>query len=37
MLSGNKDNYDMCKKCVKPQYDCVDNIDDYRMNILRKL
>lgn len=37
MLSGNKDRYEMCKKCVYPMYDCNDNIDAYAGEILKRI
>lgn len=35
MLQGNRDKYEMCKKCKKPSYDYIDDIDDFADNILR--
>lgn len=37
MLKGNKNKYEMCKKCLKPMYDCIDNIDKYADEILVKI
>jgi radical SAM protein with 4Fe4S-binding SPASM domain len=37
MLKGNKDKYEMCSKCVLPSVDCIDNIDEYAGDILKKL
>lgn len=37
MLKGQKHNYKMCQKCILPMYDCNDNIDDYRKDLLRKM
>lgn len=37
MLYGNKNKYEMCRKCEQPQYVCNDNIDEYAEEILRRL
>lgn len=37
MLKGNKNQYEMCAKCLLPMYDCNDNIDAYAEQILAKL
>lgn len=37
VASGNKNNYEMCRKCVLPMYDCNDNIDEYGELIYDKL
>lgn len=37
MLSGNKDQYTMCKKCMYPMYICNDNIDAYAEEILKRI
>lgn len=37
MLTGNKNKYEMCAKCVLPVYDCNDNIDEYAEQILARL
>lgn len=37
MLKGNKNQYEMCAKCLLPMYDCNDNIDAYAKEILEKL
>lgn len=37
MLSGRKDQYEMCRKCLLPMYDCNDNIDSYAEQILRRI
>lgn len=37
MLKGNKNQYEMCAKCLLPMYDCNDNIDAYAEEILARL
>lgn len=37
LASKKKNNYEMCKKCVLPTFDCNDDIDDYGDQILKKL
>lgn len=37
MLSGQKDRYEMCRKCLLPVYDCNDNIDAYAEQILERI
>ena len=37
MLKGNKDNFEMCKKCSLPMYDCNDDIDEFAEEILKRL
>ncbi|MDF2944243.1 MAG: Fe-S oxidoreductase containing radical domain [Herbinix sp.] len=37
MLEGNMKNYEMCKKCLLPSYDCNDNIDEFTDVILKNL
>lgn len=37
MLRGEKNSYEMCKKCLLPDYDCNDNIDDYASEILERV
>lgn len=37
MLKGNKNQYEMCAKCLLPMYDCNDNIDPFAEQILAKL
>ena len=37
MLKGNKNQYEMCARCLLPMYDCNDNIDEYAEQILAKL
>lgn len=37
LLKGNKGNYEMCKKCVLPMYDCNDDIDEFAEDILKKI
>lgn len=37
MLKGNKNQYEMCAKCLLPMYDCNDNIDAFRQTILERL
>lgn len=37
LLQGNKNQYEMCAKCVLPMYDCNDYIDDYAPIILERL
>ncbi len=34
---GNKNNYDMCKKCLAPNYDSIDDIDAYSDVIVSNL
>lgn len=36
-LKGNKDIFEMCKKCKVIKYGCYDNIDKYSAEILEKL
>ncbi len=36
MLNGNKNDFEMCRKCLLPMYDCNDNIDDYAQQIVEK-
>ncbi len=36
MLKGNKHEFEMCRKCLLPMYDCNDNIDAYAEKILQK-
>lgn len=37
MLKGEKECFEMCKKCVLPMYDCNDNIDEYAEKIIEKI
>lgn len=37
ILKGKKDEYEMCKKCLLPSYDCNDNIDAFSEEILEKI
>lgn len=37
MLKGNKNQYEMCAKCLLPMYDCNDNIDAYAQIILERM
>lgn len=37
MLQGEKNRFEMCKKCLLPMYDCNDNIDDYAEQILTNI
>jgi len=37
MLSGNKDQYVMCRGCGYLKYDCNDNIDAYAKDILKRI
>lgn len=37
MLKGNKNNFEMCKKCSLPMYDCNDDIDEFAEVILKRL
>lgn len=37
LLKGNKNQYEMCAKCLLPMYDCNDNIDAYAEQILARL
>lgn len=37
LLRGEKNQYEMCAKCLLPMYDCNDNIDAYAEEILAKL
>ncbi len=37
LLKGEKNNFEMCRKCLFPMYDCNDNIDDYVEQILLKM
>lgn len=37
MLSGKKNQYEMCRKCLLPMYDCNDNIDAYADRVLERL
>ena len=37
MLSGKKDDYEMCKKCLYPMFNCNDNIDEFSDEILKRL
>lgn len=37
MLQGNKNEYEMCRKCLLPIYDCNDDIDDYADQILGRI
>ncbi len=37
MLLGRKNQYEMCRKCLLPMYDCNDNIDAYALQILERL
>lgn len=37
LLSGRKDRYEMCRKCLLPMYDCNDNVDAYADRILKRL
>lgn len=34
---GHKNNYEMCRRCLAPDYDSIDNLDDYADVILSKL
>ena len=36
LLSGNKNKYEMCQKCMLPMYDCNDNIDAFAEQILKR-
>lgn len=36
-LNSNKGKYSMCNKCSLPEYDCQDNIDNFRNEILKNL
>lgn len=36
-LLGEKNSFEMCKKCLLPMYDCNDNIDEYAESILSNL
>ena len=36
MLKGNKNQYEMCSKCLLPMYDCNDNIDEFAEMILER-
>ena len=37
LLRGNKNQYEMCAKCLLPMYDCNDNIDAFAEEILARL
>lgn len=37
ILKGNKNEFEMCRKCLLPMYDCNDNIDDYAEEILQRI
>ncbi len=37
LCRGNKNQYEMCSKCVLPMYDCNDNIDEFAEDLLKKL
>ncbi|MCR5651308.1 MAG: radical SAM protein [Lachnospiraceae bacterium] len=37
LASGQKDDFEMCRKCVLPSFDCNDDIDEYGDLILSKL
>ncbi len=37
MLKGKKNQYEMCKKCVLPMFDCNDNIDECAEKILKRI
>lgn len=37
MLSGNKNQYEMCAQCVYPMYNSTDNIDAYAEDILKRM
>lgn len=37
MLNGKKNDFEMCRKCLLPMYDCNDNIDDYAKEIALKI
>lgn len=37
MLKGKKSEYEMCRKCVLPMYDCNDNIDAFAEQILNRI
>ncbi len=37
LASKKKNDYEMCKKCLLPTFDCNDNIDDYGTKILKHL
>lgn len=36
-LKGNKNKFEMCRKCLLPMFDCNDNIDQFGDKILTKL
>lgn len=37
LLQGEKNCFEMCRKCLLPMYDCNDNIDDYAEQILTNI
>lgn len=37
MLSGNKNQYEMCERCLYPMYNSNDNIDAYAEEILKRM
>lgn len=37
LLQGKKNQFEMCKKCLLPMYDCNDNIDDFAETILNNI
>lgn len=37
LCRGNKNQYEMCSKCVLPMYDCNDNIDEFAQDLLERL
>jgi len=37
LLQGKKNDFEMCRKCLLPMYDCNDNIDEYAEMILQNM
>ena len=37
LLQGEKNSFEMCKKCLLPMYDCNDNIDEYADTLLNNM
>lgn len=37
LLKGEKNSYEMCRKCLLPDYDCNDYIDEYAGEIMERL
>lgn len=37
MLNGKKNDFEMCRKCLLPMYDCNDNIDEFAEQIVSRL